>query len=136
MNFKEMVQRIAGPRSSNMVQYLDIRCDRGHRFSNNTAVKVQTQGTTVKDPCPEKAKTKDPKPILFCINAVEPSKQEKKDQKDKKKKFRQRRQQKNTPATSDNAIDVLKKRRRQALVKSRVLSVIRKATTPVATPSL
>lgn len=76
-----------GLRSNIMVQDLDIYCSRGYCSSNNTTAKIQTQKTTIKNPRPKEAKAKDPKPILFYNNMVEPLEQEKKDQKDKKKKF-------------------------------------------------
>ena len=55
IDFEEMVQRAvnaeakAGLRSSAIVRDSDIRCPRGHRPSNSTVSKVQTQETTAKD---------------------------------------------------------------------------------------
>ena len=91
---------------------------------------------TVKDSDPKKAKIKDLKPILSCINAAESSEQEKKDQKEKKKKFWQKKERKNTPATDDNTIDALKKGKNETSVKSRILPAIKKATTLVTTSNL
>ena len=94
-NFEEMVQRIvnveakAGLRSSTMVWDSDIRCPRGHRPFNNTVSKVQTQGTSAKEPRLEEFKPKEAKlakgkaPALPQTNAAEPLEQEKKDKKDR-----------------------------------------------------
>ena len=66
IDFEEMVQKAvnaevkAGLRSSAMVRDLDIRCLQGHRPSNNTASKVQTQGTSTKGP--EESRTNEAKP--------------------------------------------------------------------------
>ena len=99
MDFEEMVQRAvnaevkAGLRSSTMVWDLDIYCPRGHRPSNNTTSKMQTQGTTAKDSFrPEKPKAKEIKSVR--TDAVESLKQDKKNKKnrqDKKQKFREHR---------------------------------------------
>ena len=77
MNFKEMVQRVvnvkakAGLKSSVMVQNLDICCPKGHRISNSTASKVQTQGATAKDSHPEELKVKKARPISsWAIEAI------------------------------------------------------------------
>ena len=65
MNFEEIVQRAVnaetkvGLRSSTMVRNSDIRCPKNYRFSNSTALKVQTQGTIVKKSKPEKSKPKE-----------------------------------------------------------------------------
>ena len=96
VNFEEIMQKTinaeakVGLRSSTMVQDLDIYYSKSHCPSNNIATKVQIQETTVKDSRPKKAKTKDLKSTLFCINAAKFLKQEKKDWKDKKKKFQQK----------------------------------------------
>ena len=85
MNFEKMLQRVinakikAGLKSSIMIQDSDICYPRGHCFLNNTAAKVQTQKTTVKDPQSKKVKTKDPKSILSCTTTAESFKHEKKD---------------------------------------------------------
>ena len=123
MDFKEMVQRAvnaeatAGLRSSAMVRDSDIRCPRGHRPSNSTASKVQTQGTSAKGP--EKSRTKEAKPAEGKApappraTAAESSEQGKKDRKDKKRRFRERRKRsEDTPATGDNAIDASKKKKK------------------------
>ena len=64
MDFEEMVQRAvnaevkAGLKSSTMVRKLDARCPRGHRPSYNTSSKVQTQGTTAKEPYTKESRPK------------------------------------------------------------------------------
>ena len=70
MNFEEMVKRTVnaeaktGLKSSIMVRNSDIHCLQGHRPSNSTTLKVQTQEITVKNsPHPEKLKAKKTKPI-------------------------------------------------------------------------
>ena len=95
MDFKEMVQKAvnveakAGLRSSAMIQDSDIRCPQGHRPSNSTASKLQTQETPVKEPCPEESSTKKAKQAkekalaLPRTNATEFSEQSKKDRKEK-----------------------------------------------------
>ena len=93
-----------------MVRDSDIRCPQGHRPSNNTTSKVQTQETAVKDSSrPEKPKTKDPKSVPLCDDPAEPAKKE-----DKQKRFERRqeriRQPKKTPATGDNTINAVKKK--------------------------
>ena len=75
-DFKEMVQRAvnaeakASLRSSTMVRESDARCPRAHRPSHNTSSKVQTQGTTAKEPRSEEPKPKDPKPAPLRNNAA------------------------------------------------------------------
>ena len=70
MNFEEIVQRAvnakdkASLRSSTMIRDLDICCLRGHRLSNSTVLKVQTQETTAKNSYLEEAKVKEVRPIL------------------------------------------------------------------------
>ena len=67
-SFKEMVQKAvnaeakAGLRSSIMVRDVDSRCPRGHRPSQNTSTKVQTQGSTAKKSKPEEFRPKESKP--------------------------------------------------------------------------
>ena len=67
MDFEEMVQRAvnaeakAGLRSSTMVRESDARCPRGHRPSHNTSSKMQTQGTTAKEPRTEESRPKEAK---------------------------------------------------------------------------
>ena len=88
MDFEEMVQRAvnaefkAGLISSTMVRDSDIRYLRGHRPSNNTAAKVQTQGT--KDSHPEEPKIKKTRPAPSRAEASEPSEQVRKEKKTKK----------------------------------------------------
>ena len=68
MDFEEMVQRAvnaeakAGLRSSTMVRESDAHCPKGHRPSHNTASKMQTQGTSAKEPRPEESRIKEAKP--------------------------------------------------------------------------
>ena len=63
-----------GIKSSTMIWDSNIYYPRDHCLSNNTATKMQTKKTTVKDFRPKKAKIKNPKPTLFCIDTAEPSK--------------------------------------------------------------
>ena len=115
MDFEEMVQRVvkakakAGLKSSAMVRDLDICCPRGHRSSNSTASKVQTQETSIKEPRPEESKTKEAKQAKRkatappWTNAAESSEQGKKDRKNKKWRFREKREwSEETPATGVN----------------------------------
>ena len=146
MNFEEIVQKRVntetktGLRSSTMVQDSDIRYSRGYCSSNSTALKVQTQGSTAKDFFRlEKPKAKKTKSV--CADAAEPSEQDKKDKKDrqdKKRKFRKRKERSNTPATGNNTIDALKKRKRTEiviLVESRVITAIRRTTLQILASS-
>ena len=123
MDFEKMVQRVvnaeakAGLRSSAIVRDSDIRCPRGHRSSNSTASKVQTQGTSAKGP--EESRTKEAKlaegkaPAPPRITATESSEQGKKDRKDKKRRFRERKERsEDISATGNNAIDVSKKKKK------------------------
>ena len=125
IDFEEMVQKAVnaeaktGLRSSAMVQDSDICCLQVHRPSNSTAAKVQTQGISAKEPHPEESRTKEVKPAKEKApapprtNVAESSKQSKKDRKDKKRMFRERnKRSKDTPATGNNAIDVLKKKKK------------------------
>ena len=121
MDFEEMVQKAvnveakAGLRSSAMVQDSDIRCPQGHRLSNNTASKVQTQGTSVKEPRlkeskPKKAKpAKEKAPALSWTNTAEFLEQGKKDRKDKKRRFWEKKKQ--IPAISTNVTDTRSKKK-------------------------
>ena len=93
MNFEEKIQRVVnmeakvGLKSSTMVWDSNIRYPRGHRLSNSTALKVQTQEITAKDfSRPKKPKFKDIKAIR--ANAAEPLEQDKKDKKDRRDKKR------------------------------------------------
>ena len=118
MNFEEMIQRAvnaeakAGLRSTIMVRDSDIHCSQGHRPSNNAASKVQTQGITAKDSSRFKElKTKDPKSVPLRKNLAEPAKK-----KDKQKRFKCRQERtkesKETPATGNNTVDAIKKKKR------------------------
>ena len=104
----------AGLRFSIMVQDSDIRCCRGHRFSNSTISKVQTQGTTTKDfSRPEKPKPKKTKSVRADVaEPLEQNKKDKKDCRDKKRRFQEKKERSNTLATSDNAIDTSKKKKK------------------------
>ena len=92
MDFEEIVQRAvnaeakAGLRSSTIVWESDARCPRGHCPSHNISSKVQTQGTTAKEPRSEQLKPKDPKSAPSRDDLAEPAKKE--DKKEKKKKLR------------------------------------------------
>ena len=120
MNFEEIMQRAvnveakASLKSSIIIWDLDIYCSGSHRSFNSTALKMQTQGTTVKDSSrPKKPKVKETKSIR--ANAVEPLEQDKKDKKDwgdKKRSFRKKKKRSNTLVTGNNAIDALKKKKK------------------------
>ena len=86
INFEEMVQKAvnaeakAGLRFSSMVRNSDIHCSRGHRPSNCTAAKVQTQGS--KDSHPKEPKVKEVRPTR--AEASERSEQARKEKKKKR----------------------------------------------------
>ena len=118
-SFEEMVQRAvnaeakAGLRSSIMVRDADSRCPRGHRPSQNTSTKVQTQGLTAKESKPKESRPKESKPADGKTPAPprtdEPGKTSR--QNKKKEYLKKKRDRKNsTPATGDNAIEGEKKR--------------------------
>ena len=121
MDFEEMVQRAVnaeskvGLKSSAMIRDSDIRCPRGHRLSNRTASKVQTQGMSAKETCPKESRPKEAKPAERKTptpprtNAAESLEQGKKDRKDKKRRFREEKKQ--TPATGTNVTDVGSKKK-------------------------
>ena len=71
-------------RFNTMVQNLDIHCRRGHRPSNSTASKVQTQRTTTKNSHLEEPKVKKIRPTLSRAEASKPSKQARKEKKKKR----------------------------------------------------
>ena len=117
VNFEEMIQRTvnaeakAGLRSTIMVRDSDICCPQGHRPSNNTASKVQTQRIAAKDSSRfEEPKTKDPKSVSPRNNPAKPAKKE-----DKQKRFKCQRERtrepKKTPATSNNTVNAAKKKK-------------------------
>ena len=112
IDFEEMMQRAVNAeakaclRSSSMVRDSDIRCPRGHRPSNSTAAKVQTQGS--KDSHPEEPKAKEVKPTRAEAN--EPSEQARKEK--KKKRHQERRDKDQTPASTANATEVQKKKKK------------------------
>ena len=88
-----------GLRSSAIVQNSDICFPRGYRPSNNTALKVQTEETSAKEPRLKKSRPKEAKPgeekasTLPWANAAESSEQSKRNKKDKKQRFRKRKKQ-------------------------------------------
>ena len=117
-SFEEMVQRAvnaeakAGLKSSIMIWNTDSRYLKGHYSSQNTSIKVQTQGSTAKKSKPKEFRPKD----LKSTNGKTPAppridKLGKTSRQDKKKEYlKKKRDQKNsTPATGDNAIEGEKK---------------------------
>ena len=101
--------------SSTMVRESDAHCLRGHRPSQNTSFKVQTQGSShkksprIEESRPKEAKQVDGKaPALPRSKSIEAGKtsctHKRKEFFEKKKKKRDRKN--NTPATEDNANDV------------------------------
>ena len=118
-----------------MVRDLDIRCPRGHCPSNNTALKVQTQGTSAKDFFhSEKPKTKDPNQSLHVITRQSRlrRKTSRKDLNSNKNALENER--KPWPLVT-TLLTPLKKRRSMTLVRSCVSTAIRKATIPAIAPS-
>ena len=117
MDFEEIVQKTvnaeakAGLQSSTIIRDLDARCPRDHRPSNNTPLKVLTQGITGKKSKPEESRPKKVKsaegknPAPPRSESIEPEKtsciDKKREYLEKKKKKRDRKN--NTPATGDNA---------------------------------
>ena len=116
IDFEEMVQKAvnaeakAGLKSSTMVRNLDICYSRGHRLSNSTASKVQTQRTTAKDSHPEELKVKKTRLTPSWAKASELSKQARK--KKKKKKHQKKRDKDQTPASTANAMKVQQKKKK------------------------
>ena len=110
MDFEEMMQKAvnveskAGLRSSTMVRDSDIRCLKGHRPSNSTASKVQTQRTTTKDSHPEESKVKKTKLTPSRAEASKSFEQARK--KKKKKKHQEKRDKKQMLASTTNATEV------------------------------
>ena len=113
-SFKEIIQTgvnaeaKAGLRSSTMVRDSDARSSRGHRPSYNTFLKVQTQGTTAKEPRAEELRPKKAKQANGKAPApprsdepVKPTHQEKKKEYRKKKQDRKN----SSLATGNNAIE-------------------------------
>ena len=98
-----------GLRSSTMVRDSDIRYPRGHRPSNNTAAKVQTQGT--KNSYPEELKVKKVRPTPSQAKANKPSKQARKEK--KKKRHQERRDKDQTLASTANATEVQQKKKKK-----------------------
>ena len=94
-----------------MVRDADSRCPRGHRPSQNTSTKVQTQGSTAKESKPEESRPKESKPADGKTPAPprtdEPGKTSRQDKKEYLKKKRDRKN--STPVTGDNVIEGEKK---------------------------
>ena len=117
MDFEEMVQRAvnaeakAGLKFSTMVWQSDARCPKGHHLFHNISSKVQTQGTTAKEPRTEESRPKEAKqandkaPAPPRSKFTEPRKTFRTDKRreylEKKKKKRDRKN--NILATRDNA---------------------------------
>ena len=95
---------------------LNVHCLKGHRLSYNTFSKVQTQGSKNFFHS-QKPKLKDPKLAPSYDNMAELPKKD--NRKDKKKKFRGQkrehiRERKNqTPVTSINITNILKKKKKR-----------------------
>ena len=116
------VELKAGLRSSTMVRESDAHCSRGHCPSHNTSLKVQTQGTTAKEPHTVKSKPKEAKstngknPAPPRSEFAEPKKtfriDKRKEHLEKKKKKRDRKN--NALATRDNAnaVEIGEKKKR------------------------
>ena len=106
------VEAKAGLKSSIIVRDVDSRYPRGHRLSQNTSTKVQTQGLTANESKPKESRPKDSKPANKKTptppHTNEPGKIS---YQNKKKKYLKKKQDwKNfTPATRDNAIEGEKK---------------------------
>ena len=117
MDFEEMVQRAvnaeakAGLRSSTMVRESDARCPRSHRPSYNTSSKVQTQGTTAKEPRTKESRPKEAKSTDGKAPAPPRSDKLAKPNCKKKKREWLKKKKDSTPATEDNAIEAQKKKR-------------------------
>ena len=115
IDYEEMVQKTvntevkAGLRSSTMVRDSDIHYPRGHRLSNSTAGKVQTQET--KDAHPKEPKVKEVRPTPFWAGANKLSEQARK--KKKKKRHQEKRDKDQTPASTGNAMEVQQKRKKK-----------------------
>ena len=106
----------ASLRSSIIVRDIDSRCPRGHRSSQNTSTKVQTQGLTAKESKPKESRPKDLKPANGKTPAPPRTNEpEKTSRQDKKKEYlKKKRDRKNsTLATGNNAIENEKKRNNQ-----------------------
>ena len=65
MNIEGMIQKAinaeakVGLRSSNIIWDLDARYPWGHRLSHNTSSKMQTQGTSAKEPRTKESRPKE-----------------------------------------------------------------------------
>ena len=96
-----------------MVRDLDIRCPQDHCSSNNTTSKGQTQEAAIKDSSRlEESKTKNPKSVPPRDDPAEPAKKE-----DKWKRLKRQqectRKPKETPASSDNTVNIAKKKKKR-----------------------
>ena len=117
LDFEKMVQRAvnseakASQRSRTMVLELDAHCPRGHRSSHSTSSKVQTQGTTAKEPRTKESRPKEAKSTngkaLTLPRSDEPAKPNRK----KKKREWLKKKKDSSPATGDNVIEAQKKKR-------------------------
>ena len=109
-SFEEIVQKAVnaeakvGLRSSIIVWNSDARCFRGHRPSHNTSSKVQTKGTTAKEPRVKEPRPKEAKPANGKAPApprsdepIKPTRQEK-----KKEYWKKKQDLKNSSLTNGN----------------------------------
>ena len=108
------VEAKVGLKSSTIVRDSDIRSSRGHRPSNSTVLKVQTQKTHAKNSSRlEEPKAKE---IEFVradtAKLLEQDKKDKKDRRNKKRRFRKRNEQSDTLAIGKNTIDASKKKKK------------------------
>ena len=100
-----------------MVRDVDSRCPRGYCPSQNTSIKVQTQGSTMKESKPKESRPKDSKPTNGKTPVLprtdEPGKISRQDK--KKEYLKKKRDWKSfTPAKGDNVIEGEKKRNNKA----------------------
>ena len=119
MNFEVMVQKTVNVeakvslRSSTMVRDSDINYPRNHCPSNNTALKVQTEGTITKDSHQREPKIKEV--IYTSFRAVAASEFLKQARKEKKlKKYPERRdKKKQTSASTTNTIEIQQQKKKK-----------------------
>ena len=100
-----------------MIRNVDSRCPKGHRPSQNTSAKVQTQSSTAKESKPEESKSKDLKPVNKKTPAPPHiNKPRKTSRQDEKKEYLKKKWdgKNSTPATWDNAMEGEKKRNNQS----------------------
>ena len=112
IDFEEMVQRAvnveakASLRSSAMVRDSDIYCPQGHRPSNSTVSKVQTQGTTAKDSHQEEPKVKEVKSTSSRVAETSESLEQAHKEKKKKRHPKRRDKKEQTSASTANTTEV------------------------------